>query len=456
LTKKYTILGGGLAGVSASFHLGHENCQIFEKNSYNGGHIFSELKHDFTWDEGPHVSFTKNEYVKRLFEKSVDREYLEYDVKPTNYFNGMWIPHPIQSNLYFLPKNLRTNCFNDLLNARKNISDEEINNYDSWLRRAFGNTFTDTFPVSYTLKYWTVHPRELMTEWIGERVYYPSIDDIKKSLKGPLDKGTHYIQNVRYPKKGGFNVFAKIFYNQSNIQKNKEVNRIDLKEKIVFFEDGTLTKYEKLINTLPLPSFLELSDISDASKEAASSLKCSSLLLVNVVANHRTIRPDNWIYVYDEDKYSTRINCTELLAPNNGVKGKTGLQVEVYFSHHRKKMESDMEIAQNVIKELIEMGLIKDKSLVESFFTRWVPWGNVIFNHDYKSSLNVALRELENFGLERESDDLDPTTNWDQKLGVNLKLGSIILAGRYGQWKYYWTDDCVLRGKIISNSLSKK
>ena len=43
-----------------------------------------------------------------------------------------------------------------------------------------------------------------------------------------------------------------------------------------------------------------------------------------------------------------------------------------------------MEIAQNVIKELIEMGLIKDKSLVESFFTRWVPWGNVIFNHDYK------------------------------------------------------------------------
>ena len=115
-----------------------------------------------------------------------------------------------------------------------------------------------------------------------------------------------------------------------------------------------------------------------------------------------------------------------------------------------------MEIAQNVIKELIEMGLIKDKSLVESFFTRWVPWGNVIFNHDYKSSLNVALRELENFGLERESDDLDPTTNWDQKLGVNLKLGSIILAGRYGQWKYYWTDDCVLRGKIISNSLSKK
>jgi len=28
-------------------------------------------------------------------------------------------------------------------------------------------------------------------------------------------------------------------------------------------------------------------------------------------------------------------------------------------------------------------------------------------------------------------------------------LGDVILAGRFGQWKYYWSDDCVLRGKQI-------
>jgi len=29
-------------------------------------------------------------------------------------------------------------------------------------------------------------------------------------------------------------------------------------------------------------------------------------------------------------------------------------------------------------------------------------------------------------------------------------MGQLILAGRFAQWKYYWSDDCVLRGKFIA------
>ena len=57
------ILGAGLAGLSASYHLGHENCQIFEQHTFAGGHIHSEHREGFTWDVGPHVSFTKHAYV---------------------------------------------------------------------------------------------------------------------------------------------------------------------------------------------------------------------------------------------------------------------------------------------------------------------------------------------------------------------------------------------------------
>jgi protoporphyrinogen oxidase len=45
----YSILGGGLAGLSASYHLGHQNCTIFEKNSYLTGHIHTEIIDGFTW-----------------------------------------------------------------------------------------------------------------------------------------------------------------------------------------------------------------------------------------------------------------------------------------------------------------------------------------------------------------------------------------------------------------------
>lgn len=92
------ILGAGLAGISCSYHLKH-HCLVVEKNSYAGGHIYSHKINDFTWDEGPHVSFTKHQYVKDLFSLSVEGEFLEYPVFPTNYYKGHWIAHPAQSNL---------------------------------------------------------------------------------------------------------------------------------------------------------------------------------------------------------------------------------------------------------------------------------------------------------------------------------------------------------------------
>jgi len=56
---KTTILGAGLAGLSCSYHIGHQNCLIFEQKSHVGGHIYSHPIGGFTWDEGPHVSFTE-------------------------------------------------------------------------------------------------------------------------------------------------------------------------------------------------------------------------------------------------------------------------------------------------------------------------------------------------------------------------------------------------------------
>ena len=70
------ILGAGLAGLSASYHLGHpKNSAILEAKDYYGGHLFSWQRNGFTWDDGPHISFTMNQYVKDLFAECVNGEY---------------------------------------------------------------------------------------------------------------------------------------------------------------------------------------------------------------------------------------------------------------------------------------------------------------------------------------------------------------------------------------------
>lgn len=448
-----TILGAGLAGISCSYHIGHEKCTIFEQHSSAGGHIRSHRRDGFVWDEGPHVSFTKNEYVKELFEKSVNGDFLEFEVNVSNYYKGSWIPHPAQSNLFAVPEPLRTECLQDFLNTRNTYSNNKKNsfkNYDEWLKFAFGASFANYFPAVYTRKYWTCDPTNLATDWVGERVFYPDIETVKNGYKQIPKKATHYIKNIRYPSKGGYDRFSASLTDGANINFNHRVESINLDKKSIIFTNGYKHNYEKLISTIPLPELIRLvgNKAPQSVKDAAKNLNCSSVLLVNVTAAHTAKKPYHWIYVYDEEKYSTRINHIEMLSPQNAPKSKTGIQVEVYESSYKPFSKSHEDIARAVVIELQEMGLIDQ---AESVHTHYIPYANVIFDSIRRDSQNIVLSWLESYGLVREDDDLEPMTNWNK--AKNLTKGSIALAGRYGQWKYFWTDDCVLRGKQLGSLL---
>ncbi|MBW3127593.1 protoporphyrinogen/coproporphyrinogen oxidase [Hymenobacter profundi] len=448
------ILGAGLAGISASYHIGHSKCQIFEQHAYAGGHIHSETRDGFIWDEGPHVSFTKSEYVRDLFASST--EFVEYPVFPANYYKGSWIPHPAQTNLYAAPQEIREECVKDFLSIRESPDKADFTpaNYQEWLEFAYGNTFADNFPGAYTRKYWTTEPQNLTTDWVGGRMYFPAVNDVLEGAQHPLEKSTHYITSVRYPKTGGYLSFAQKMLAEANIEYGKKVSFTSFKDRTVCFSDGTKVKFEKLISTIPLPVLIQQSDAPDVIKEAASQLSCSSVLLVNIIANHPTQRENNWIYVYDEDKYSSRINFTELLSPANGIVGKTGIQVEVYFSKYKPMKESQDEIISAVCNEMIEMGLIQTAESIESTHSKWVEWANVIFDHPRKKALGSIYNWLEQYGLVREENDLEPTTDWDQQFAKDpcIASGSLFLAGRFGQWNYFWSDDCVLRGRCLGQN----
>ncbi|RYY01110.1 MAG: hypothetical protein EOO53_19580 [Gammaproteobacteria bacterium] len=452
---QFTILGAGLSGISTSYHLGHDNCVVFEAKEHSGGHIHSQQINGFTWDEGPHVSFTKHQYVKELFAKSVEQDFLEYPVFPTNYYKGHWIPHPAQSNLWAVPEPLRSQCLQDFLSTRKDSSEKpEIADYRQWLVAAFGNAFTDNFPEAYTKKYWTVPSEELTTDWVGGRVFYPDVEGVKKGFEGPQEVSTHYITSIRYPAHGGYHRYASLMEKGMNLHHGKKVKGINLEKKEISFEDGSIHSYQRLISTLPLPNFITYCGAPVGIQEAAKALSCSELLILNFEVAHLPTRSEQWMYIYDEEMYSTRINFTDLLSPNNAPSGKCGIQVEVYFSKYKPLTVTVEDIKRQVTEELLQMKLIKSKDYVERVHTQWIPFANVIFDQSYRSSINTVLDWLSTHGLVREEDDDSPLTNWETK--GQQSLGKLILAGRFGEWKYYWTDDCVLRGKYISDAMKFK
>jgi len=421
---------------------------ILERSGNAFGHIHSIQRDGFTWDQGPHVSFTKHQYVRDLFADGVNGEFEEHKVKTSNYFKGAWISHPAQSNLYQVPEPLRSACVESFLKTRPNDGEtlSEPRNYQEWLEQSFGKVFANTFSAAYTRKYWTCEPKAMTTDWVGGRVFQPKVEDITRGAEGPLDRQTHYITKVRYPSRGGYQSFASKLSAGANIQFGKEVVRISLAEKKLWAADGSEYSWSRLINTLPLPLFVALcADLDQEAQEAARALVCSQLLLVNIAADHPTIREENWMYVYDEDMYSTRINCTEKLSPNNAPLGTTGVQVEVYGSRFKHFKQSPDEIVKAVVSESKRMGLIKpdSKNHAHSVFA---PWANVIFTQETAPALALMWKKLENFGLKREEEDSLPLTDWTK---ATKNLGAIVMAGRFGQWKYFWTDDCVLRGQQL-------
>ena len=228
---------------------------------------------------------------------------------------------------------------------------------------------------------------------------------------------------------------------------------VDLENKQVTLVSGQRIAYEKLISSLPLDHFIQLAaGIPSEVKDVSRLLSCSSLLLVNILGTQSKPNPYHWLYVYDEDKYSTRISQTHLLSPSNTPEGLAGIQVEVYESKYRQFSQDFQTITTKVCQEVLEMKLVDE---VRSVHFQFVPYANIIFDHHRRDALDTVLSCLDDFGLVREHDDLEPMTDWKKACSFSCQP-DFALAGRFAQWKYYWTDDCILRGIQLASNGSMK
>jgi protoporphyrinogen oxidase len=417
------ILGAGISGLAASYHLRHQNTMIFERKPYYGGHVHSEIVDGFLWDDGPHVSFTSNTYAQDFFADMVDGAYEIVASRASNYFRGHWIDHPAQVNLYQVPEPLRSACLESFLASRDVAGTPK--NYREWIHMAFGEVFAETFPAAYTRKYWTVEPAALTTEWVGNRVLKPSVENVVAGAKGSIGLQTiHYAvgRESRYPTHGGFMAYTHKMARGARIQLNCVLEQVTFGSRQLRFSDGSLVSYGRLVSTIPLKSLIRLAtDAPTAVRDAAEQLACTNFLRVDVAVNHAARRPETWMYVYDEDKLSVRVSLMERFSPNNAPPGCSGIQVEVYGSEYRA-VPSDLEhVKSTIVSELVEMGLVDQADAVRYVNVKFVPQGNPIFDHNRAPALQIITEFLNHHG--------------------------VLLVGRYGEHKYLMTDACIISAR---------
>jgi protoporphyrinogen oxidase len=422
------VLGSGMAGFGAAHRLHAEGITpvMYDKNDYYGGHTASfrnEL--GFLFDVGPHISFTKDPRIQNLFAESVNQEYETVQINLNNYWRGHWPLHPVQLHLHGLPEDVVVKVISDFVEEHRK-PEVPINNYADWLISSFGKTFAESFPMQYTRKYHTTTADNMSTDWLGPRIYRPSLEEVLRGAISPSAPHVHYITHFRYPSTGGFVNYLKKFVPLGNLHLNHELVSINPLAREIRFSNGHVTNYDGLVSSVPLPDLIRM--IHGAPPEvvnASRRLACSTCVLVNIGVNRADLSDAHMTYFYDEDICFTRLGFPHMLTPRNAPPGTGSIQAEVYFSEKYKPLTGSPEDwVEPVLRDLRRCGLLREDDRVLCSKAMLLRYANVIFDLDRAAALATVHGYLDELG--------------------------IAYCGRYGDWGYMWTDESFKSGELAA------
>ena len=420
---KIVIIGAGIAGLGASYALRKKGVPsiILEESGDYGGLCGSFEINGFRFDRFVHLSHTQNEDVKALFRLS-SPEIITHIPNPYNIYKRTWIKHPAQNNLYPLAEAEKRTIIKDFLSRPQQQG--EIKNYEQWLRLQYGNYFAEHFPMVYTRKYWMKEAHELRTEWVGSRLYQPSVDEVILGSKTSETPTTYYAKEMRYPKIGGYKGFMREFAKSADIHYNAKVCSIDTVRQEIRTTAGECLAYDKLISSMPLPEIINcLKNVPEQVEDASRQLECTSGYHISIALRTKDIPPYLWWYIYDEDILSARVYSPSLKSRNNAPKGCSSLQIEVYC---KEGAFTKQQLIDGTIGKLVEMGVLRQDDII---FTHigFEKYANVIFTTPIYEARSIVRNYLSSMRIET--------------------------IGRFGEWDYLWSDQSLISGMRIADKL---
>lgn len=427
--SKVVILGAGLSGLSAAYHLTEDN-EVFEKEDKAGGLCRSIHIDGFIFDYGPHILFPKDEYVADLIKALLGKNLHIQSREAWIYhkFCDVYTRFPFQSHLYGLPVQVVKDCILGFYNTlkKKNIKPK---NYEEWIIWNFGGGIAKYLMIPYAKKIWTIPPKQMNFEWVWNRVPRLSMEDL---LEGALhDNPTLFGFNTEfwYPLRGGIEGLPFSFLSKvKNIQLKKEVIRVNFNKKWIEFNDSSKVYYEKLISTLPLPEIIKCMDnVPNDVRKASQELKNNSVYCVNLGINREKISPYHYVYFYEPDFLFHRISFPMNLSSYTTPKGCSSVTTEISYSKYKKVGK------ENLIERVIE-DLIKAK---------------ILFPDD-----KVMISDIANLSCAYVIYDINHSRNV-KKVHSFLRKHHIFPCGRFGEWEYFNMDHSIASGKRIAEEINQ-
>ncbi|MBU0952070.1 MAG: FAD-dependent oxidoreductase [Elusimicrobia bacterium] len=429
---KTIIIGGGISGLAAAYHLKNDYI-IFEKENTAGGLCRSIKTGGFTFDYSGHFLHLRNDYSKNLVFSLLGKNINSISRNSCIYSNKAFTKYPFQANLFGLPDKVVQECISGLIQAKNTLKNQgplkrNITFHD-WILRTFGKGFAKHFFFPYNEKLWTVNTKALTTDWIDIFIPQPSLKEVIDGAYSDQKKAFGYNASFYYPEKGGIqSLIDSIKSKTQNLRLNSPVSKVDAENKYVT-SNGLQIKYDNLISTMPLPELL--TSIVNLPKEiisAKNKLLWTSVDCVNIGVKHKNLKKGvHWIYFPEKEFafYRTGFyhNFTKKAVPDKC----SSMYVEVSYKPDKKP--SRVSIIKKVILGLRRSGIIDDKCTILKTQVLSMPYAYVI----YDKNRTKALETINSF----------------------LKKKNIYSIGRYGAWKYSYIEESILDAKATAELILK-
>lgn len=411
---KKVILGAGIAGLGA-WHADN-TAEIYEASGQAGGLCRGFEVNGFCFDQAVHLSFAKDKVVRDVFD-SVDQYY--HHPFPYSWYKETWLRHPAQNNLFSFPTQFKIDAVKGFVERKGR---EDVTNFKDWLIGGYGEFLYENLFKIYNEKYWQTDLGEMDIDWIGNRIYQPDIDEVLYGSYTDETPNVYYASEMRYPKRGGYYTFIKGIADeaekQGRLHLNKKAVRIDPAAKTVFFQDGTQAEYDRLLSSVPLPEMVNLIDRAPAEvREMAAGLEHTGVALVSA-GMKKTDFEKFWFYIYDTDIMAARAYMPSVKSPANAPEGCSSIQFEIYFSS-KAQAPAEQEAVENTLYALEKLGIASRRDVLFTDY-RIMPYGNVTLLKSTEQNVPVI-------------------TDWVKSQGISP-------IGRYGEWKYLWSDQSFLSG----------
>lgn len=408
--KNVLILGAGPTGLACAYQLSkykNYNVTVIEKSDSVGGYGKSFKWNDDILDIGPHAFHTRGgeaeDIIKSLFENDTD-ELISGEKKVSIYLNNKFFKYPLQVKEALLRFNVLTS-FRIIIeffltSVFHSIVSIPITNFEEWGKKRFGSKLYQISFGDYTEKVWKLKPSHISEKFASEKIQgFSFLNLIKKLFKFGGHVTEPYYQHWIYSKEGSGDLFERLRNKISesenfDIHFNSKISKIDSQSKKILFDDNKELEYDLLINTIPLPDFVNLTNnIPFSVKYHANKLQYNSLIIVYIKVDISKVSDNTWFYLLDKGIQVNRITEQKNLSESTIAGDYTILSYEYT---HREGDEysqySDEEIYKIALKDNEMISILADKKeLITDYTVKRFENAYEIYDLDFEKNVDVLL-----------------------------------------------------------------